>query len=119
MKTKSLILLCLILIVLLFVQAGAYLGELQDQDKIIAELQAETKPIDKEYTMITNLSAVMYVKSVTIDTDNAIYWTDVNGVSGFDITVGTTHYRYVEGHVEPPQLSLYAPYLYVDENIFE
>jgi hypothetical protein len=121
---KSLILLCLILVVLLFVQAGAYIRELQEQDKIIAELQTElqarqqVEPIE-QYTMITNLCSSMYVNSVTVDTDNAVYWTDVNGVSGFDITVGTTHYRYVEGHIEARQINLYAPYLYVEENIFD
>ena len=114
---KSLILLCLILVVLLFVQAGAGIRELQEQDKIIAELQAEPKEIEQPYTMITNLCSSMYINSVTIPTD-ALHWTDVNGVSGFDVTVGTTHYRYVEGHIEMPQLSLYAPYLYVEENIF-
>ncbi len=115
---KSLILLCLILVVLLFVQAGAGIRELQEQDKIIAELQAEPKEIEQPYTMITNLCSSMYINSVTIPKD-AIKWTDVNGVSGFDITVGTTHYRYVEGHIDPMQINLYAPYLYVEENIFE
>ena len=115
---KSLILLCLILVVLLFVQAGAGIRELQEQDKIIAELQAEPKEIEQPYTMITNLCSSMYINSVTIPKD-AIKWTDVNGVSGFDVTVGTTHYRYVEGHIDPLQLNLYAPYLYVEENIFD
>jgi len=114
---KSLILLCLILVVLLFVQAGAGIRELQEQDKIIAELQAEPKEIEQPYTMITNLCSSMYINSVTIPKD-AIKWTDVNGVSGFDVTVGTTHYRYVEGHIDPMQINLYAPYLYVEENIF-
>jgi hypothetical protein len=118
MKTKSLILLCLILTVLLFVQANAYMGELQEQDKIIAELQAEPQPTEAPYTMITNLCSSMYINSVTIPSD-ALRWTDTNGVSGFDVTVGTTHYRYVEGHVEPIQINLYAPYLYIDENIFK
>jgi hypothetical protein len=119
MKTKSLILVCLILFVLLFVQAAAFTADLQDQDKIIAQLQAQTPPTEGKYTMITNLSSAMYVNSVTVDTDNAIYWTDTNGVSGFDVTVGTTHYRYVEGHIEALQLNLYAPYLYIEENIFD
>jgi len=115
---KSLILLCLILVVLLFVQAGAGIRELQEQDKIIAELQAEPKEIEQPYTMITNLCSSMYINSVTIPKD-AIKWTDVNGVSGFDVTVGTTHYRYVEGHIDALQINLYAPYLYVEENIFD
>ena len=118
MKTKSLILLCLILTTLLFVQANAYIGDLQEQDEIIAQLQAEPQPTEAPYTMITNLCSSMYINSVTIPKD-ALKWTDVNGVSGFDVTVGTTHYRYVEGHIEPLQINLYAPYLYVEENIFE
>jgi hypothetical protein len=118
MKTKSLILLCLILVVMLFVQAGAFTRDLQEQDKIIAQLQAEPQATEGKYTMITNLSSTMYVNSVTVPKD-ALRWTDTNGVSGFDVTVGTTHYRYVEGHIEPLQLNLYAPYLYVEENIFE
>jgi hypothetical protein len=115
---KSLILLCLILIVMLFVQAGAFTADLQEQDKIIAQLQAEPQATEGKYTMITNLSSAMYINSVIVPPD-ALRWTDTNGVSGFDVTVGTTHYRYVEGHIEPLQLNLYAPYLYVEENIFE
>ena len=111
---KSLILLILILTTLLFVQANAYMRDLQEQDETIAQPEA----IEANYTMITNLCSSMYINSVTIPTD-ALRWTDVNGVSGFDITVGTTHYRYVEGHIEPMQINLYAPYLYVEENIFE
>jgi hypothetical protein len=114
---KSLILLCLILIVMLFVQAGAFTADLQEQDKIIAQLQTP-QPTEGKYTMITNLSSAMYINSVIVPPD-ALRWTDTNGVSGFDVTVGTTHYRYVEGHIEPLQLNLYAPYLYVEENIFE
>jgi hypothetical protein len=71
-----------------------------------------------KYTMITNLSSAMYINSVIVPPD-ALRWTDTNGVSGFDVTIGTTHYRYVEGHIEPLQLNLYAPYLYIEENIFE
>jgi hypothetical protein len=118
MKTKSLILLCLILTVLIFVQANAYNAKLQEQDTIISQLQVEPQPTEAPYTMITNLCSSMYINSVTIPSD-ALHWTDTNGVSGFDVTVGTTHYRYVEGHVEPMQINLYAPYLYVEENIFE
>lgn len=117
MKTKSLILLCIILFVSNFVVANGFMGELRDQDTIIAELQAQPTAIEAHYTMITNLCSAMYINSVTIPTD-ALYWTDTNGVNGFDVTVGTTHYRYVEGHIEPMQINLYAPYLYVEENIF-
>ena len=82
---KSLILLCLILTVLLFVQANAYNTELQEQDKIIAQLQAEPQATEAPYTMITNLCSSMYINSVTIPSD-ALHWTDTNGVSGFDVT---------------------------------
>ncbi|HUV84357.1 MAG TPA: hypothetical protein VMV86_01545 [Methanosarcinales archaeon] len=112
-------LLCLILIVAIFVIANGFIADLQEQDKIIAQLQTEQQaPTEGPYTMITNLSSAIYINSVIIPKD-ALRWTDVNGISGFDVTVGTTHYRYVEGHVEPKQLNLYAPYLYVEENIFE
>ena len=49
------------------------------------------------------------------------YWTDVNGVSGFDIVRGTSHYRYVEGHIVGSQLYLYAQYINIidDELLFE
>jgi len=116
---KSLAILCLILATLLFVQANSYMGDLREQDAIIAQLQ-QPKAIDKPYTMITNLCSSMYINSVTIPSD-ALKWTDVNGVSGFDITVGTTHYRYVEGHIMGSQLYLYAPYINIidDELLFE
>jgi hypothetical protein len=70
-----------------------------------------------KYTMITDLSSVMYVDEVTIDTSEAVYWTDTNNVSGFDVVVGTTHYRYVEGHVVGNQLHLYAPYMNIVDDI--
>ncbi|HUV84720.1 MAG TPA: hypothetical protein VMV86_03375 [Methanosarcinales archaeon] len=111
--------LCLILSVGIFIIATGFIADLQEQDAQIASLQAQQpQAIEKPYTMITNLSSAMYVNSVTVPSD-ALHWTDTNGVSGFDVTVGTTHYRYVEGHIEPLQLNLYAPYLYVEENIFE
>ena len=118
---KSLILLCLILTVLLFVQAGTYIKDLQEQDRKIEFLQTqietmtETPAIESQYTMITDLSTVMYVDSVTVDMEDAVYWTDTNGVSGFDVVVGTTHYRYVEGHIMGSQLYLYAPYINIIE----
>jgi hypothetical protein len=115
---KSLIILCLILFISNFVVANGFNAELQEQNKIIAELQAQPQATEGKYTMITNLSSAMYINSVIIPKD-ALRWTDTNGVSGFDVTIGTTHYRYVEGHIEPLQLNLYAPYLYVEENIFE
>jgi hypothetical protein len=115
---KTLILLCLIWLASVFALTNGFMAELQEQDKIIAQLQAQPQATEGKYTMITNLSSAMYINSVIVPPD-ALRWTDTNGVSGFDVTVGTTHYRYVEGHIEPLQLNLYAPYLYVEENIFE
>jgi hypothetical protein len=69
---------------------------------------------DGEYTMITNLSSSMYVNRIPKNLEGVLLWTDVNGVSGFDIEVGSTHYRYVEGHIEMPQLALYAPNIHME-----
>jgi len=105
------------------VQAGAFIRDMQEQDRKIEFLQTQIETMTKiptleeKYTMITDLSTVMYVDSVTVDTENTIYWTDVNGVSGFDITEGTTHYRYVEGHIMGSQLYLYAPYINIIDDI--
>jgi hypothetical protein len=76
----------------------------------------QEKDIFKEgkYTMITNLSSSMYVNRIPKNFEGALPWTDVNGVSGFDIEVGSTHYRYVEGHIEMPQLALYAPNIHLE-----
>lgn len=84
--------------------------ELQQQ---LQSMQQEPEPNYKEgpYTMITDLASFMYINGVSGDIEGAVHWTDVNGVSGFDVTVNSTHYRYVEGHIPLPQLALYAPYL--------
>lgn len=118
---KSLIILCLILTVLLFVQAGAFIRDMQEQDRKIEFLQTQIETMTKiptleeKYTMITDLSTVMYVDKVIVDMEDAVYWTDTNGVSGFDVVRGTTHYRYVEGHIMGSQLYLYAPYINIIE----
>lgn len=120
---KTLTVLCLILLILLFVQTGVYIRVSQEQDKAISHLQSqietmtETPTLEAQYTMITDLSTVMYIDRVVTDTDNAVYWTDTNGVSGFDVVVGTTHYRYVEGHIMGRQLYLYAPYINIIDDI--
>lgn len=113
---------CLILIVVIFIIPNIFMADLQEQDAQIASLQAQVEApqtIEQPYTMITNLSSSMYLNRIPAKFDNAQPWTDVNGVSGFDVTIDGTHYRYVEGHIEGSQLTLYAPYLYVEENIFE
>lgn len=109
---KILTVLCLILAALLFVQ---------EQDRKIEFLQTQIETMTKiptleeKYTMITDLSTVMYVDKVIVDMEDAVYWTDTNGVSGFDVVRGTTHYRYVEGHIMGSQLYLYAPYINIIE----
>jgi hypothetical protein len=75
------------------------------------EVQEEVGTIEGQYTMITDLNSVMYVNEVKTDTTDAVFWTDTNGIKGFDVTCGTTHYRYIEGHIIGKQLALYAPYI--------
>ena len=77
------------------------------------ELKAYKSFNEGPYTMITDLASFMYINGVSEDVEGAVHWTDVNGVSGFDVTINGTHYRYVEGHIELPQLHLYAPYMNV------
>lgn len=90
-------------------------ASLQQQLQSIQQEQAAERKAYKEgpYTMITDLSSFMYINGVSEDVEGAVHWTDVNGVSGFDITINGTHYRYVQGHIEMPQLALYAPYMTV------
>lgn len=89
-----------------------------ENTKLQQQLQAiqQEKEGFKEgkYTLITNLSSSMYVNRIPKNLEGALPWTDVNGVSGFDIEVGNTHYRYVEGHIEMPQLALYAPEIHLE-----
>jgi hypothetical protein len=117
MKTRSLIALCLILFVLLFVQANAYLGELQEQDKIIAELQAQptagTITITEPYTLIRSSEDYIYLNTLTINRDiweSATKQTDINGVTCYEIMQDGYIKVYAEGHVMPDSIHWYAPY---------
>lgn len=78
---------------------------------------------DEPYTMIINHSSPMYLTKLELPAevmDSAIKWTHPNGVYGFDISMGSTYVRYVEGHIDGKQLAIYAPYIYVDEEfVFE
>jgi hypothetical protein len=97
-------------------QVNEVKAEIQRLKTELAYKEQEAPALEAPYTQITDLSSVMYVNRVTIDTTNAVYWTDVNGISGFDVTMGDTLYRYVEGHIQGRQLALYAPYIsYMDE----
>lgn len=66
--------------------------------------------INEPYTMITNLESHLYMESITVDMSKAHSWTDINGVSGFDIYDNGCMIRYVKGHVMPDQMHWYAPY---------
>jgi hypothetical protein len=86
--------------------------ELKQQIQTIQQQKQGFK--EGKYTMITNLSSSMYLNRIPANFERINPWTDVNGVSGFDVTINGTHYRYVEGHIEMPQLSLYAPNLHLE-----
>lgn len=66
--------------------------------------------IEEPYTMITNLKSHLYMKSITVDMSKAHLWTDINGVSGFDIYDNGCVIRYIKEHVMPDQMHWYAPH---------
>lgn len=108
-------------LILIIIFGVVFIAEFSTWEPVKVEVETP-EPIStvttyyEPYTMITNLSNALYVTSLEVHTDDAVYWVDTNGVMGFDITVGTTHYRYVKGHIPYDQLYLYAPYLYVAED---
>jgi hypothetical protein len=117
---KSLILLCLILTVLLFVQANAYMGELQEQDTIIAQLQAQP-PIEESskitlnepMTLIRSTEDYIYLNKLEIDRytlESATKHTDINGVTWYEIIDDGYIKVYAEGHVMPDSIHWYSPY---------
>jgi hypothetical protein len=67
-----------------------------------------------KYTMITNLSSSIYLNRIPAKYDKIDRLEDVNGVKFFDVTENGTHYRYVEGHIQWPQLALYAPEMHME-----
>lgn len=120
MKRDIKLILCLLFMILIFLVTmltGIKEYRTLEVKNIDLEKQLQTVQQDQEvykegpYTMITNLSSSMYIDGITNDVEGAVYWTNVNGVSGFDVMISGTHYRYVEGHILPPQLVLYAPNL--------
>jgi Flp pilus assembly protein CpaB len=115
MKTKSLILLILILITLLFVQAGAFTADLQEQDAIIAQLQQPQNriTITEPITLIRTVEDYTYLNSLEIDKDiwdNATRHTNINGVTWREIIEDGYIKVYAEGHIMPDQVHWYAPY---------
>lgn len=67
-----------------------------------------------KYTLITNLSSSIYLNRIPNNFDKIYPWEDVNGVKGFDTVSGGLYLRYVEGHIEWPQLALYAPNMHLE-----
>lgn len=124
MKIKSLIALCLILTVLLFVQAGAYIGELQEQDKLIEQqteliaLQEEYIHIDtitmsEDFTLIRSSEDYIYLTELTINRElweSATKQTDINGVTWYEIMQDGYIKVYAEGHIKPHEVHWYAAY---------
>jgi hypothetical protein len=115
MKTKSLILLCIILFISNFVVANGFLGELQEQDAIIAQLQTPQNriTITEPITLIRTVEDYTYLNSLEIDRDiwdNATKHTDINGVTWREIIQDGYIKVYTEGHVMQDSISLYAPY---------
>jgi hypothetical protein len=121
MKTKSLILLCLILTVLIFVQANAYNAKLQEQDTIISQLQVEPQPtkesnrttLNEPMTLIRSTEDYIYLNRLEIDRDtleSATKHTDINGVTWYEIIDDGYIKVYAEGHVMPDSIHWYSPY---------
>lgn len=84
------------------------------KQQIQAMQQEQEAYIEGEYTLITDLSSSIYLNSIPASLVKEQRWEDVNGVWFFDITKEGTHYRYVEGHIEWPQLALYAPNMHME-----
>ena len=74
-----------------------------------AEAQEVEEFMEGKYTLVMNLSSSIYMNRIPANYEIVHPWTDVNGVSGFDTVEGNMYLRYIEGHIEWPQLSLYAP----------
>jgi hypothetical protein len=124
MKTKSLILLCLIFFVSNFVVANSFKAELREQDALIIkqaeliDLQEEyigidTITISEPYTLIRNSDDYIYLSSLTINRDiweGATKQTDINGVTWYEIMDDGYIKVYAEGHVMPDSIHWYSPY---------
>jgi hypothetical protein len=114
-KINSWMILCMILFVMLFAQANAFTADLQEQDKIIAQLQQPQNriTITEPITLIRTVEDYTYLNSLEIDRDiwdNATKHTDINGVTWREIIQDGYIKVYTEGHVMPDSISLYAPY---------
>jgi hypothetical protein len=86
--------------------------ELEKQLQSIRQDKAGFK--EGKYTLITNLSSSIYLNRIPNNFDKIYPWEDVNGVKGFDTISGGLYLRYVEGHIQWPQLALYAPEMHME-----
>jgi hypothetical protein len=86
--------------------------KLYEQLQAIQQQKAGFK--EGKYTLITNLSSSMYLNRIPNNFDKIYPWEDVNGVKGFDTISGGLYLRYVEGHIQWPQLALYAPEMHIE-----
>jgi hypothetical protein len=112
-------LLCLMLFIGLFVQANCYNADLQDQDKIITQIQqTQQEPsnritLEGAYTLIRTTEDYIYLNSLEIDREqweHATRHTDINGVTWYEIIEDGYIKVYAEGHVMPDSIHWYAPY---------
>ncbi len=89
--------------------------QLQTTQQQLLDLQQQKAGYTEgKYTLITNLSSSIYLNRIPNNFDKIYPWEDVNGVKGFDTISGGLYLRYVEGHIEWPQLSLYAPEMHLE-----
>jgi type II secretory pathway pseudopilin PulG len=79
------------------------------QNQLQSIQQQKAGYTEGKYTLITNLSSSIYLNRIPNNFDKIYPWEDVNGVKGFDTISGGLYLRYVEGHIQWPQLALYAP----------
>jgi type II secretory pathway pseudopilin PulG len=84
------------------------------QNQLQSIQQQKAGYTEGKYTLITNLSSSIYLNRIPNNFDKIYPWEDVNGVKGFDTISGDMYLRYVEGHIQWPQLSLYAPNLHME-----
>ena len=87
---------------------------LKQQLQVIKETEQKPEDIEGQYTLITNLSSSIYLNRIPNNFEKIYPWEDINGVKGFDTVSGGLYLRYVEGHIEWPQLSLYAPEMHME-----
>jgi hypothetical protein len=120
---KKLICILQVFVIVLFIFNAVLIKDLLRENIMLKaqdrgeEMKKPNVVIEKPYTVIVNHSATAYINRLEIPAammEKAIRWTDTNGVNVIDISMGSSFIRYVEGHIEPRQLSLYAPYLYIE-----